>query len=300
MPMAKIRRLLLLVAGGLLLWQGTRGVRAYGFERQFYRPSTHRVRPPADAAVLGLRDVTFPSHTGVQIRGWYLPSKNGAAIILTHGSNADRAQRLPDARVLGAAGFGVLCFDWPGQGESDGQVTWGPSERSALTGAIDFVAGQPGIDKQHIGAAGFSAGGYFVAQVAATDDRLSAVVLEATPTDLVEQTRAEYAGSGIGARIGALVALRQHVSDPHAMRAVDVVRAIAPRPLLIVGGSEDHTVPPAMVRRLFAAAREPKTLWIVDGATHGEYETKTGGKFGRRLVRLFERTLLSAPATLSE
>ena len=294
--MTNTTRILLLVAGGLVLWQVVRGARVYAFERQFYLPSNHRVPRPADAVALGLRDVTFQSHTGARLSGWYVPSRNRAAIILTHGSGGDRTNCLADARILLGAGFGVLLFDWPGHGESEGQVTWGSSERAALTAAIDFVAAQPDVDPQRIGVDGFSAGGYFAAQVAAMDTRLRAVVLVATPTDIVEQTRTEYARSGHAAQIGALLALRLHVTHARAMRPLDIVRSIAPRPVLVVGGSHDRVVPPAMTRQLFDAAGEPKSLLIVDGAAHGDYETKSEGEYGRRLVRFFESALLDAPA----
>ena len=39
-------------------------------------------------------------------------------------------------------------------------------------------------------------------------------------------------------------------------------------PVLVVHGSNDTIVPPEMAQRLFAAARGPKRLVMVEGATH--------------------------------
>jgi fermentation-respiration switch protein FrsA (DUF1100 family) len=56
-------------------------------------------------------------------------------------------------------------------------------------------------------------------------------------------------------------------------------------PLLIASGSADRHTTLAETQRLFAAAPEPKSLWIVDGAEHvdlhayapAEYERRIGG-----------------------
>ena len=44
---------------------------------------------PADRG-LEYRDVEFPSTDGITLRGWYLPSENGAAIIAGHGIGGNR------------------------------------------------------------------------------------------------------------------------------------------------------------------------------------------------------------------
>jgi dipeptidyl aminopeptidase/acylaminoacyl peptidase len=280
-----------LAACAALAWQLARATNVFLVERRAYLPSPHPVPMPADAAEIGLRDISFPSRGGALLRGWYAPSRNRAAVILTHGSGADRRAVLADAHTLVRAGYGALLFDWPGQGESTGPVTWGRSERDALAGAIDAVARQPDVDPDRIGAIGFSDGGYITVQVAALDHRLRAVALEGTPSDLVEQTRAEYERGGLVPQLAASFALRVFGPDPREMRPIDVIRSIAPRAVLVVGGTADRTVPVAEARSLYAAAGEPKESLIVVGAGHGDYRRTQASPFDRALVDFFDRRL---------
>jgi len=52
-------------------------------------------RAPIDEAALGLRHeaVTLPASDGVRVSGWYVPPRNGAAIVLVHGGGGDRQAR---------------------------------------------------------------------------------------------------------------------------------------------------------------------------------------------------------------
>ena len=45
---------------------------------------------------------------------------------------------------------------------------------------------------------------------------------------------------------------------------------ISPVPLLIVHGDRDHYFPVEHAEALYAAAREPKELWLVEGFGHAE------------------------------
>jgi hypothetical protein len=53
-----------------------------------------------------------------------------------------------------------------------------------------------------------------------------------------------------------------------AVRPLDVVGCISPRPLLLIHGQDDRTVPAEHARQLYAAAGEPKELWIAPGTPH--------------------------------
>jgi fermentation-respiration switch protein FrsA (DUF1100 family) len=46
------------------------------------------------------------------------------------------------------------------------------------------------------------------------------------------------------------------------------VAAIAPRPLLIIHGTADTSIPFEHAVQVYAAAGEPKELWLAEGATH--------------------------------
>jgi fermentation-respiration switch protein FrsA (DUF1100 family) len=59
-------------------------------------------------------------------------------------------------------------------------------------------------------------------------------------------------------------------ADPPPVPPYEAVAAIAPIPLLVVHGDADPFFPVAHAEALFAAALEPKDLWIRAGFGHAE------------------------------
>lgn len=271
---------------------GRRAALATWSELGAFRPRPHRVPLPADAARIGLRDVAFATAEGTRLRGWYAPARNRAAVLLVHGSGGDRRQLLDEARVLAGAGYGVLLFDLPGHGESEGRITFGSAERAAVRAALDFLTRRPDVDPDRVGVYGFSLGGYTAVQVAARDRRVRAVAIAGVPTDLTEQTRYEYRRGGRAAQWGALLAHRLVGLDVRTDRPPAVARLIAPRALFVAAGLADRTVPAAMAREIYAAAAGPKELWLIPGAGHGEYAV-VEPTYVRRLRAFFDRFLLA-------
>ena len=271
------------------------GLRAYRNARRMYfgrLAVSDLVRHPEMVGIWDLTTVRMSSTDGTGLEGWYVPPRNTAAVVVTHGSSADRASMVSEIRILATAGFGVLAFDWAGYGGSDGQAHWGADESAALEAAVDWLCTRGEVDTRRIGALGFSMGGYIVAQVASRDTRLRAVVLEAAPTDIVEQARSAYARLGPITQLPAVWALNRAGMPIHDSSPIEVIARIAPRPILILGGSADQVVPEHMTRDLYAAAQSPKDLWVIAGASHGRYSESAGHEYGARLVDFFARALL--------
>jgi len=280
----------LLAAGALAAGDARRFVGAAWSELAVFRPRRGPVPLPPDAAALGLRPVTLPVDGVGTVRGWYAPARNGAAVVLAHGSGADRRQGLGVARALVRGGYGALLFDWPGHGESAGRVRFGAPERRALGAAVAYAAARPDVAGGRLGIYGFSVGAYLAAQFAAADPRVRAVALVAPPDDVDAATRREYAPGGRAAVWGALLGDRLGGMRLDGPPPLAVVRRIAPHPLLIVTGTVDRMVPLAAARELFAAAGEPKRLWLVEGAGHGGYEEAAPG-YGDRIREFFDHGL---------
>lgn len=258
--------------------------------------SSADLRHPQRTGVQNLQLISFQSADGLRIAGWYAPSRNRAAVVLTHGTNADRSSMLPELRLLAAAGFGVLAFDWPGDGDSEGRgdIHYGPIERHALSAALTWLAARPEVDSNRIGGLGFSIGGFLMTQVASLDPRLRAVVIEAAPPDYEEYLRRMHGRWSLLSEWPAYWAVRNTGLIPGRMSPRDVVGAISPRPILIIGGELDPVVPPSMVNELYAAARQPKTLWMVPGARHGGYSQSAAEDYQSHLLGFFNAGLLEA------
>jgi dipeptidyl aminopeptidase/acylaminoacyl peptidase len=289
---------IIVVLACVIAWQLLRAVRAYRIERSTLYPPRGPVRAPEDSAVLGLTDVSFPSRDGTTLRGWYIPSRNGAAIALVHGSGSDRSSLLPEIRFLARDGFGILAFDLPGHGESDGDMSFGLPPVAAVEGADDFLRGRSDVHDGRIGVAGFSYGGAIVARAAASDCDFRSVALISAPADAIEQTRAEYAPYGRAAQIGAFAVYWLRHIDLAGERAVDYVAKISPRPLLIVGGAEDTTVPLSQTRKLFDAASEPKQFALMTHGSHGRF-AEADSNYSSTLTRFFESTLRDGQTNVS-
>lgn len=287
----------MLVAGAIVGTVAVAGIAAavsvktYRAEKWLFFPSSPAQIPIDRAGMAGTEAIELKA-AGFRLRGWYVPSKNRAAIVLAHGSISNRLELLKEAQALSRAGFGILMFDWPGHGESEGKVQWAANERECLSAAIDFAAARPDTDAKKLGAMGHSMGGYVVAQVAATDQRLKAVVLVNAPAVQREQVAFQYGSLGPLGTWPALLALKEGGMKVDERRPLDEVSKISPRSLLLIAGTDDTLVPSTMARDMYNAASAPKSLYMIEGAGHNDWAEVAGQPYFDRLVNFFDTALL--------
>jgi dipeptidyl aminopeptidase/acylaminoacyl peptidase len=283
----------LLVAVGVL-----GGVGWVGSERAIHQGPKSYPWHLADFPALHPERVTLPSTTGITISGTFFPGRSRTTIIISHGYGNDQNEVLPFAAFLQRAGYSVFTYDMRSRGGSGGDaITMGALEQYDLVSVVDYLVARPDVDREHIGAMGVSLGGATTILAAARDPHIKAVVDDCGFTDIASATDTAFQHFiGLPAfpfspitvkisewRIGQSVA---------ASRPIDVVGKISPRPLLIIHGLEDKEVPPAHSERLYAAAGNPKDLWLVTGAGHGmnAWQVATP-EFERRVISFFRQYL---------
>lgn len=257
-------------------------------EAYFHYPKP-RAGKPADLAEA--KDVRLLTPDGLELRGWYLPSRNRAAVVMAHGLSQTRADLLPEARVLRDAGYGVLLFDLRAHGESQGETsTWGDKERLDVQAALEYVRAQPDVDPERVGALGFSIGSAAVAEVAAKDPGVRAVVLLSPFNTLWLAAAYDFRRFGFVSQSGALVPFWRRGIAIEEVRTIDAVERIRPRPLFIVMGTEESGQP--LADELFAKVREYAQTWRIQGAGHGHFSATEPQEYPRRLRAFFDGALL--------
>ena len=222
--------------------------------------------------------VAFPAADGLTLHGWFIPTDqpDAPAILYAHGSGRDQRSGLPLVPTLHQAGYNVLLFSYRGFGLSDGNsrgLTYGYGESQDVDSAVDFLHRVKDI--RRIGAIGYSVGAVSVILSAARNPHIEAVLAIAPFARVSEvwtSNRPPLLPSFVLDLMLRLVEWRKGFSRADIC-PVEVIGRIAPRPLLVIHGKDDRRITEIQVRRLFAAAREPKALWLVDGASHGSIRT---------------------------
>ncbi len=250
----------------------------------------------ADYPRLHPEDVRIDSRTGAVLAGRFFPGERRATILLVHGYGGNQDELLPVAAALHDAGFSSFSFDSRGSGRSTGEITFGAREQEDVESAVDYLTTRPDVEADRIGALAFSMGAAATIMAAAHDPRIKAVVDDSGWADVHHWLRPELLDMFAHPRARftplsmKLVELRTGI-DFNELKPGDVVAHLAPRPLLVVHGAEDHVVPPSDGEELFAAAREPKELWRVEGAGHGDTLRPGGATSSDRVITFFRRAL---------
>jgi uncharacterized protein len=235
--------------------------------------------------------VSFTTDDGLELHGWYVPSKNRSAVIAFPGRKGPQRP----ARMLIRHGYGVLLFDRRGEGDSEGDpnaVGW-DGDRD-IKAAIAFLRDRPDVDSDRICGIGLSVGGELMLETAAETDALKAVVSDGAGIRSVrEASVASWANKWFAVPVWGGITVATAVFSNHAPppNLNNVVERIAPRPVFFIyasrgqGGEE-------LSRDFYESARQPKLVWEVPGATHtGGIEARPR-EYERRMVGFFDRTLL--------
>ncbi len=252
------------------------------------------VETPADRGLV-YEDVLFAASDGLSLRGWYLPSENGAAIIVGHGIGAQRA--LGPAEVLARHGYGVLTFDWRAHGESDGDLcTFGYYEVRDVEGALTWLQAQPDVDPGRIGMLGESMGAVTAMRATAQMPDIQAVVADSPYPSLDEAMHNIWRGTGLPTfpfvPLQIVMGEWQTGLSLTDMHPLDDVAAISPRPILILAGGLDPIIGPDAGQRYYAAAGEPKELWFDPDVGHVGFLKAYPDEYERRVVGFFDAALL--------
>ena len=273
-------------------------------------------KTPADLG-LSYRDVSFFSREDhLLLRGWFIPGilPNGQltttrTIIMVHGMHSNRASPRDGLLDLSAAlarrGFSILAFDMRGHGQSaPAPLSFGYFEQRDVLGAVDFLrSGElpyPELGRpRSIGGWGLSMGGASMLLAAAREPAIRAVVADcafAAFVPLIEKD--PVIPTVLIPSVAAATRLLYGVNY-YAVRPVDVVANIAPRPLFFIQGSADTLVPPWNMPLLAAAASAAPDAhvqtWLVHGARHSQSYHVMGTEYINRVGAFFTAAL--GPAT---
>ena len=241
-------RVLLGLLGTLILVYCGVAVLLYGLQRRIiFRPD---VRPPdlETAAVPGLQSISLHAADGLDLLGWWLPPPlpDRPVILYLHGNGGNLADRANRLRQFAAAGLSVLMPEYPGYGGNPGA----PSEtslRATAVAALQFLRTHSVQDRSVV-VYGESLGTGVASWVAAGRP-FRGVVLESPFTSVIALAREQY----------WFLPVKWLVRDPFdTLGRIGRIEA----PLLVAFGERDQIVPPWMGRAVFAAAPEPKQLWV--------------------------------------
>ena len=292
----RLRRFVLVgaIAAAAMLAIAVRGfVRARGYLHMRRTVVSADAEATARGRLPGMTRVTLRTSDGLRLLGWFAPGAQRAAVILVHGGGANRLQLLDEACLFSRHGYGVLVYDSRANGESDGATdTWGDGEQRDVSAALDYVSARPDVDPGRIAVLGFSIGGSSVAMETSGDTRARAVILYATWSSFEAEMKEKFHRYGPLSWWPALYAMRAAGIDPENIRPIEALRRISPRPLLMIAGTRDDDTPVAIMQTLFAAAGEPKELWVVPGAGHGGVFATAPVEYETRVTRFLDHALL--------
>ena len=239
--------------------------------------ATHVPRPAVGASPssvgLSYEDVRVQTADDVTLAAWYVPSRNGAAVVLLHGAGSTRSNVLDEAAVLAEHGYGVLMLDARGHGDSEGRaMDFGWAGDVDVAAATDYLAGRDDVEDGRIGLVGMSMGGEEAIGASGAVNVRAVVAEGATARMALDES---WLSDAYGVR-GAVQEQLEKVQDLVTSLFTDVPRPAALRDtveqatdtqflLITAGEMPDESQAATYIR---SAAPSRVDVWTVEGAAH--------------------------------
>ena len=232
-----------------------------GCTRLFFKSGHTFISDPATQQ-LSPEEVHFTSSDGVMLFGWYFkrPEARGT-ILVCHGNVENLSTHVKLDLWLVEAGYNLFIFDYRGYGRSGGHPDVSGVHLDAEAALETLVTRLPHPGNDRVIVFGKSLGGAIATNMVATSPykgRVKALILDSVFSDYRMIAREKIADSIVGWPFQYPLSFL--VNDDYS--PIKKIRDIAPVPVLIVFGTDDRIVPGHHSRLLYAAASEPKELWV--------------------------------------
>jgi len=253
---------------------------------------------PGAASAFTKQDRTITMSDGVQIAATYYvpdgapPAGGWPAVMLLHGLGGSRTSATPFGMSLDSLaetqlvpqGYAALTFDARGHGQSQGLVSIdGPREIADVRELFGWLAAQPGVDGQRIGAFGFSYGGGAIWRATAEGVPFAAIEVANAWTDLYSAfLPQDLARSGVllgfwqSIQARAAPGLEAIVDDAIAGRDFAALHAFADErsvrtrlgsfrtPTFLLQGRRDFAFDLDQALTAYSRLKAPKRLYVAD------------------------------------
>lgn len=256
---------------------------------------------PQQSYSMSYEPVRFSATDGVLLDGWFIPAQGSKdTVLICHGISANKGNFLGFVPFLHRAGFNVFIFDFRGHGDSPGHtISFGYYEARDVRGAVKYLSNRS--DTKNIIGYGFSMGGSSLLHAMPDLPTLRGVVVDSTFADmtLLSQEQMTFLPGTMRDILMSTLDFwtRRELGTPIAFIAPRRhIGVISPRPLLIIHGTADDLIPPSQATLNFAAAGQPRELWLVRGAGHIEPMYVQGKEYQSRVIK-FLKQCVKAPAT---
>jgi len=220
-----------------------------------------------------------------RIELWWLPHRDpqAPAVLYLHGTLHPLQGNWHKMQALREAGFSVLAVDYRGWGQStpiipseqtltqDATLAWAELQRRAPNPAQRVIYGH-------------SMGSGVAVNLA------SALPVAAFGGLILESAFTSFADVAATAGFWASVLARCNHERFASVEKIAQIHA----PLLMLHGSQDHTIAPALGEKLFAAANAPKQWQRIDAGGHSDLDLVAPDAYQAALVAFRTTYLLQA------
>jgi pimeloyl-ACP methyl ester carboxylesterase len=246
---------------------------------------------PSDVG-LEYEDVELRTADGVRLEAWYVPSENGAAVVLLAGAGSTRDGEIDRAAALAGEGFGVLLLDVRGHGGSGGEANlMGWYGELDVRPGIDYLLARSDVRDGRVGVVGMSMGGQQAVAAAGDDARIRAVVADGVVGRHSNEIDAPNAFDGL---MGWMMMQVTELTTgaPHPTPLVDAVRTAAPnRVLVIAAGQGAMGMEADFADQLLEASPQTVEVWNVDDVSHTQTFSKHRSQWTSRVTEFLDAAL---------
>lgn len=226
----------IVVAYGLLV-----GCLYIGQRKLLYHPPSEmpdRERYDAD----DMAEVRFETADGLTLFAWYKPASAGKpTLVHLHGNAGHVGHRVDKMRPMMEAGYGMLLVEWRGFAGNPGSPTEDGLNRDA-DAALAWLEAE-GVPPERIVLYGESLGTGVAVRLAAENDSIAAIILEAPYRSIAEVAAEAY----------PYVPAQRLVKDRYD--SLPLVPGLS-MPVLVIHGELDRTIRPHHGRAVLEAAEQ--------------------------------------------